>query len=66
MVFMGSYSRVRTHLLKVSGDGIRVCSKVPVEHKLKMQKLHDEIEKIKIEKGKKKLKMSTALTPASP
>lgn len=56
MVFMGSYSRVRTHLLKVSGDGIRVCSKVPVEHKLKMQKLHDEIEKIKMEKGKKKIK----------
>ena len=45
---------VKTHLLKIRGHGVRLCSKVTLEHKLEMQKMHDEVEKIRIEKNKRR------------
>ena len=32
--FVGSYSRVKTHLLKISGKGIKACMKVTPGHRL--------------------------------
>ena len=36
-VFLGSYSRVKAHLLKISNKGIRVCPNVTLSHRLEMQ-----------------------------
>ena len=38
-VFLGSYSRVRAHLLKISGSGVKICNKIahPV-----LEQLHEE------------------------
>jgi hypothetical protein len=38
-VFMGSYSRVRAHLLKISGVGVKQCTKIsyPVLEKLRKE-----------------------------
>ncbi|XP_026441584.1 uncharacterized protein LOC113340676 [Papaver somniferum] len=42
--YSGSYSRVKAHLLKIPGSGIRICPKVR-EHKLQeMKQLSDEAE----------------------
>ena len=37
--FPGSYSRVRAHLLKISGSGVKICNKIahPV-----LEQLHEE------------------------
>ena len=40
-VFLGSYSRVKAHLLKNSNKGIRACPKVTPSHRLEMQRMHD-------------------------
>ena len=32
--FVGSYSRVKAHLLKISGKGIKACMKVTPDHRL--------------------------------
>ena len=32
--FVGSYSRVKTYLLKISGKGIKACMKVTPGHRL--------------------------------
>ena len=32
--FVGSYSRVKAHLLKISGKGIKACMKVTPGHRL--------------------------------
>ena len=32
--FVGSYSRVKTHLLKISGKGIKACMNVTPGHRL--------------------------------
>ena len=32
--FVGSYSRVKAHLLKISGKGIKACMKVTLGHRL--------------------------------
>ena len=34
--YMGSYSRVKAHLLQISGKGIKPCPKVTPSHKLEM------------------------------
>ena len=35
--FTGSHSRVRAHLLKISGTGIRVCSKITTDQIMEVQ-----------------------------
>ena len=47
--FMGSYSRVKAHLLKISGHGIKACIKVTPGHKLEMQGVYDQVENDKLE-----------------
>ena len=37
IVFMGSYSRVKAHLLQISGKGIRACHNVSKSYRLEMQ-----------------------------
>ena len=36
-VYMGSYSRVKAHLLQISGKGTKACLKVTKSHSLEMQ-----------------------------
>ena len=40
-IFLGSYSRVKAHLLKISNKGIRVCDIMTPSHRLEMQRMHD-------------------------
>ncbi|KAG8379144.1 hypothetical protein BUALT_Bualt07G0057600 [Buddleja alternifolia] len=40
--YKGSYSRVKSHLLKIGGNGIKVCSKVTDSQLNEMKKLEDE------------------------
>ncbi|GFZ02292.1 hypothetical protein Acr_15g0009000 [Actinidia rufa] len=47
----GSYFRLKSHLHKFSGKGIKVCPKVTPQHVAEMQK--------KVEAAEKRLKMST-------
>ena len=49
-VFLGSYSRVKAHLLKITNKGIRACPKVTPSHRLEMQRMHDQIENDKLER----------------
>ena len=46
---MGSYSKVKAHLLKSSGQGIRACIKVTSSHRLEMQRVYDQVENDKLE-----------------
>ena len=41
-IFSGSYFRVKAHLLKNSGHGIKVCSKVTPQHLSEMQRVVEE------------------------
>ena len=50
IVYMRSYSRVKAHLLQISGKGIKACLKVTKSHKLEMQRMHDQVENDKLEK----------------
>ena len=52
--FKGSYSRVKSHLLKLHGNGIKVCTKVSNEYLAEMQQL-DEMSKEAEQKRKPKL-----------
>ena len=47
---MGSYSRVKAHLLKIPNKGIRACPKVTPSHRLEMQRMHDQIENDKLKR----------------
>ena len=40
---MGSYSRVKAHLLQISGKGIRACCTVTKSHRFEMQRMHDQV-----------------------
>ncbi|KAL9242469.1 hypothetical protein vseg_016462 [Gypsophila vaccaria] len=42
--YKGSYSRVKAHLLKISGLGIKPCSKATAEHLKEMKRLMDGTE----------------------
>ena len=53
IVYMGSYSRVKTHLLQISGKGIKACLKVTNSHRLEMQQMHDQVENDKLERERK-------------
>ena len=37
VVYLGSYSRVKTHLLKIPNIGIKACPNVTPSHRLEMQ-----------------------------
>ena len=49
-IFLGSYSRVKAHLLKISNKGIRACIKVALSHRLEMQRMHDQVKNDKLER----------------
>ena len=50
VVFLGSYSRVKAHLLKIPNKGIKACPKVTSSHRLEMQRMHDQVENDKLER----------------
>ena len=50
IVYMRSYSRVKAHLLQISGKGIKACLKVTKSHSLEMQRMHDQVENNKLER----------------
>ena len=49
-IFLGSYSRVKAHLLKISNKGIRVCDIVTSSHRLEMQRMHDQVKNDMLER----------------
>lgn len=44
MTFTGSYSRVKTHLLKISDQGVRGCAKTTPQHLNELKKENKETE----------------------
>ncbi|XP_028231853.1 uncharacterized protein LOC114412237 [Glycine soja] len=59
--FNGSYTRVRAHLLKMTGKGVRVCQKVTIDRLIDLKKLNNEAT-LRVEKSKTK---SVSLPPVS-
>ncbi|PKA62708.1 hypothetical protein AXF42_Ash012295 [Apostasia shenzhenica] len=55
LAYSGSYFRVKSHLLKLSGNRIRCCLKVTSSHLAEMQKIDVEVKKAKALKTKKVL-----------
>ncbi|XP_075636959.1 uncharacterized protein LOC142609259 [Castanea sativa] len=53
VVYMGSYSRVKAHLLKIPNKGIKPCPKVTPSHRLEMQQMHDQVENDKLERERR-------------
>ncbi|KAL4653424.1 hypothetical protein ACB092_01G302200 [Castanea dentata] len=53
VVYMGSYSRVKAHLLKIPNKGIKPCPKVTPSHRLEMQQMYDKVENDKLERERK-------------
>ena len=51
--FVGSYSKIKAHLLKISGQGIKAYIKVTSGHRLEMQRVHDQVENNKLERERK-------------
>ncbi|KAH1238070.1 hypothetical protein GmHk_08G022826 [Glycine max] len=51
--FNGSYTRVRAHLLKVTGKVVRVCQKVTIDRLIDLKKIDNEAT-LKVEKSKTK------------
>ena len=50
VVYLGSYSRVKAHLLKILNKGIKACPNVTPSHRLEMQQMHDQVENDKLER----------------
>ncbi|KAG5051638.1 hypothetical protein JHK87_003836 [Glycine soja] len=59
--FNGSYTRVRAHLLKMTGKGVRVCQKVTVAKLIDLKKI-DNKAALRVERSKTK---SVSLPPVS-
>ena len=57
VVYMGSYSRVKAHLLKINNKGIKACPIVTPSHRQEMQRMHDQVENDIFSKKKKKKKL---------
>ena len=51
--FNGSYTRVRAHLLKMTGKGVRVCQKVTIDRLIDLKKIDNEAT-LRVEKSKTK------------
>ena len=49
-IFLGSYSRVEAHLLKISNKGIRACDTMTPSHRLEMHRMHDQAKNDKLER----------------
>ena len=64
--FKGSYSRVKTYLLKLSNFGIQACAKVGDEYQNEMQKLEDAYEESLCRLKKPKLVSLPTDSPTSP
>ncbi|KAK9987745.1 hypothetical protein SO802_027984 [Lithocarpus litseifolius] len=52
-VYLGSYSRVKAHLLKIVNKGIKACPNVTPSLRLEMQRMHDQIENDKLERAQR-------------
>ena len=50
VVYLGSYSRVKTHLLKILNKGIKACPNVTQSHRQEMQRMHNQVENDKLER----------------
>ena len=57
VVYLGSYSRVKAHLLKINNKcifffykGIKACPIVTPNHRQDMQRMHDQVENNKLER----------------
>ncbi|RZC20175.1 hypothetical protein D0Y65_006855 [Glycine soja] len=59
--FNGSYTRMRAHLLKMTGNGVRVCQKVTVAKLIDLKKIDNEAT-LRVERSKTK---SVSLPPVS-
>ncbi|XP_075663270.1 uncharacterized protein LOC142632827 [Castanea sativa] len=53
-IYLGSYSRVKAHLLRIVNKGIKVCPSVTPSHRLEMQRMHDQVENDKLERERRK------------
>ena len=49
-VFLGSYSRVKAHLVKISNKVIKTCDTVTPSHRLELQRMHDQVKNDKLER----------------
>ncbi|BFG37900.1 hypothetical protein CerSpe_241740 [Prunus speciosa] len=60
-MFQGSYSRVKHHLLKIKGGGIRPCNKVTQSNVSEMKRLVDDAElKIKNAQARRTISLPTS------
>ena len=59
--FNRSYTRVRAHLLKMTGKGVRVCQKVTIDRLIDLKKIDNDAT-LRVEKSKTK---SMSLPPVS-
>ena len=50
VVYLGSYSRVKAHLLQIFNKGIKACPNVTPSHRQEMQRMHDQVENDKLER----------------
>lgn len=50
VVYLGSYSRGKSQLLKIPNKGIKACAKVTSSYRLEMQRMHDQVENDKLER----------------
>ena len=50
VVYMGSYSRVKAHLLKINNKGFKACPIVTPSYRQEMQRMHDQVENDKLER----------------
>ena len=49
-VYLGSYSRVKAHLLIINNKGIKACPIVTPSYRQEMQRIHDQVENDKLER----------------
>ena len=47
---MGSYYRVKAHLLKINNKGIKTCPIVTLSHRQETQRMHDQVKNDKLER----------------
>ena len=50
VVYLGSYFRVKAHLLKINNKGIKACHIMTSSHRQEMQRMHDQVENNELER----------------
>ena len=50
VVYLGSYFRVKAHLLQIVNKGIKACPNVTPWHRQEMQRMHDQVENDKLKR----------------